>query len=657
MNDASVDAKPSQEFRPILTSLWFRLIALGIAGLLFAEALRISGQFRGWTYYLSSAEVAFEILVRLVFAALAGIVAGSILTAIVAPFLSHFQSSRQRIVEWTTNVVVIVVLFLDTRFAMTALIKSWQLSVGHRTMLGLLTIHFLIFVVVLCIPRSRKEVLTSIDGFLGEKMTRRTAIATVAATVGVVATEFALSQTSPVLKAVLGAQRPKSNFLLISFDALAAEDLSVYGYRLPTSPNIEAFGRNSTVFENFYSASTFTTSSIATMLTGVYPSEHFVYQLSGRLRAQDVDRSLLHQLREGGFATGAFVSSPYAYYLVESMKHEYNFLPQPVFQPGGLQYLWSATSPLHQHSGFGNRMDEYNDLMLTWNTAGGLPMDLLHRYPTVESFAQAESILDKLPEGFFLWLHVMTPHSPYRPDAASQGTFIPNSEFLKFENEDDDGVQRWTPHYAPDQQRQVDQRRLAYDEFVLTADRAFGSFMSAVEKSGKLSNTTVVLTADHGESFEGGIYQHENRYMTRPEIHIPLIIRTPNQQQGRRIAFAADQTALAPTILELAGQPVPSSMRGQSLTKWLNSDSSGEGEGLAFCQHLQDNSIFKPLRHGTVGVIDGQYQYVVFLNTQEGALRPLKQAQFWNLNDTSADPARAQALRAAIYSRFPEIVR
>ena len=501
MNDASVDAKPSQEFRPILTSLWFRLIALGIAGLLFAEALRISGQFRGWTYYLSSAEVAFEILVRLVFAALAGIVAGSILTAIVAPFLSHFQSSRQRIVEWTTNVVVIVVLFLDTRFAMTALIKSWQLSVGHRTMLGLLTIHFLIFVVVLCIPRSRKEVLTSIDGFLGEKMTRRTAIATVAATVGVVATEFALSQTSPVLKAVLGAQRPKSNFLLISFDALAAEDLSVYGYRLPTSPNIEAFGRNSTVFENFYSASTFTTSSIATMLTGVYPSEHFVYQMSGRLRAQDVDRSLLHQLREGGFATGAFVSSPYAYYLVESMKHEYNFLPQPVFQPGGLQYLWSATSPLHQHSGFGNRMDEYNDLMLTWNTAGGLPMDLLHRYPTVESFAQAESILDKLPEGFFLWLHVMTPHSPYRPDAASQGTFIPNSEFLKFENEDDDGVQRWTPHYAPDQQRQVDQRRLAYDEFVLTADRAFGSFMSAVEKSGKLSNTTVVRNGGSRRKF------------------------------------------------------------------------------------------------------------------------------------------------------------
>ena len=48
-----------------------------------------------------------------------------------------------------------------------------------------------------------------------------------------------------------------------------------------------------------------------------------------------------------------------------------------------------------------------------------------------------------------------------------------------------------------------------------TADRAFGSFMSTLEKSGRLSNTTVIVTGDHGESFEGGIYQHENKNMTR----------------------------------------------------------------------------------------------------------------------------------------------
>jgi arylsulfatase A-like enzyme len=143
--------------------------------------------------------------------------------------------------------------------------------------------------------------------------------------------------------------------------------------------------------------------------------------------------------------------------------------------------------------------------------------------------------------------------------------------------------------------------------------------------------------------------------VTRPVIHTPLVIRKPGQQRSARVAFTADQTALAPTILELAGQPKPDWMRGQSLAGWLNRDGQGEGEGLAFCQYLETNSVFKPLHHGTVGVIDGRDQYVLDLDTQKGALRPLKEAQIWNLDRTGENPARAEALRAAIYSRFPDL--
>ena len=99
----------------------------------------------------------------------------------------------------------------------------------------------------------------------------------------------------------------------------------------------------------------------------------------------------------------------------------------------------------------------------------------------------------------------------------------------------------------------MNQRRLRYDEFIATADRAFGLFMTDLENSRKLQNTTVMFSADHGESFEGGVYQHSSPYQTRPVIHIPLIIRTPGQQDSRTVSVTADQTSLAPTILELAG--------------------------------------------------------------------------------------------------------
>jgi hypothetical protein len=96
---------------------------------------------------------------------------------------------------------------------------------------------------------------------------------------------------------------------------------------------------------------------------------------------------------------------------------------------------------------------------------------------------------------------------------------------------------------------------------------------------------------------------------------------------------------------------------GQSLVAWLNRDSQGEGEGLAFCQFLERNSVFKPLHHGTVGVIDGRYQYVLDLDTQKGTLRPLSEAQIWNLDRSAENPALAEKLRAAICRRFPELVQ
>ncbi len=643
------------DFRSTGLLVWLRMSALAIVGLAFAEALVLAtGKAQGWTFYLTTSEVIFEVAVRLIFAALVGIALGTLCTAALAPFLWYFNSSRQRIAEWATRAAVVLVVFLDSRFALTILIKSWWSNHGPRFTTALLTAHFLAFVVALCIPRARRELVTSLDGVLGEKVTRRTAIATVAGTAALVATEFVLSKTAPMVKAALVSQRPKSNFVLITFDALCAEDMSLYGYKLPTAPNIDAFARDATLFTNFFSASTFTTPGIGVILTGVYPSESYIYGLSGQVPAANVEKTLPHLMRAGGYATGAFLSNPWAYYLAKSVENDFDVLPEPIFQKGGMQHLWDATKPLHQDSGIGSRINEYFELETMWDFVAGSPPAPSFRYRAAASFEHAREVLAKLPDGFFLWVHVLTPHSPYLPDPEDQGRFIPEAELRSFEGEP---WSHWKPTYSRDQQGEVDRHRLAYDEFILTADRAFGAFMSDLENSGKMQDTTVIVSADHGESFEGGVYQHQSAYQTRPVIHIPLIIRTAGQRESRTVSVAADQTALAATILELAGQPRPEWIRGQSLVGWLNGDGQGEGEGLAFCQYLERNSIFKPLRHGTVGVIDGRYQYVLDLETQKGTLRPLNEAQFWNLDRTAENPERTEALHAAIYARFPDLPR
>jgi membrane-anchored protein YejM (alkaline phosphatase superfamily) len=197
-----------------------------------------------------------------------------------------------------------------------------------------------------------------------------------------------------------------------------------------------------------------------------------------------------------------------------------------------------------------------------------------------------------------------------------------------------------------------------YFACVAKMDEIMGTLRKTLTETGLEKNTILAFLSDHACHFK----TRNSEYKRSPHessIHIPLIVRTPGQQESRRIALTADQTSLPPTILELAGQPRPDWMRGQSLVQWLNRDGQGDGEGRAFCQFLEKNSLFKPLRHGTVGVIDGrsQYQYVLDLDTQKGSLRPLKEAQIWNLDRTADNPVLAKALRTAIYSRFPELVQ
>ena len=240
-------------------------------------------------------------------------------------------------------------------------------------------------------------------------------------------------------------------------------------------------------------------------------------------------------MRASGYATGAFVSNPFAYYFTRDLENGFN-VPAGASLPAG----WTAAivgcdRTVRQDSGIGSRMAEYWDLESVWNYLGRMPHNLSIRLRPEVSFEQARQVLAKLPDGFFLWIHVMAPHNPYLPDRADRGRFLPDAELRTY------GRRILRSLVAllslPDQQSQVDQRRLRYDEYIATADRAFGAFVSELEHSGKLGDTTVIVSSDHGESFEGGVYQHSSPGYGSARHPHSSIIRTPGQRDktdGRR---------------------------------------------------------------------------------------------------------------------------
>src|SRR5262245_4356861 len=64
------------------------------------------------------------------------------------------------------------------------------------------------------------------------------------------------------------------NVVLISVDTLRADHVGAYGYTRPTTPNIDELARRAVVFNDAVSQSSWTRPAHASMLTGLYPSEH-----------------------------------------------------------------------------------------------------------------------------------------------------------------------------------------------------------------------------------------------------------------------------------------------------------------------------------------------------------------------------------------------
>src|SRR5690606_17539292 len=127
---------------------------------------------------------------------------------------------------------------------------------------------------------------------------------------------------------------------------------------------------------------------------------------------------------------------------------------------------------------------------------------------------------------------------------------------------------RWGRRFAdPDMyQRTVKD----YYRLITGIDREVGNMIALLREKGLEENTVVIYTSDNG--FYLGEFGLAGKWFTHePSIRVPLIIRDGRGGAGSgrvesRIALNID---IAPTILELAGIPIPPAMQGRSLVPLL----------------------------------------------------------------------------------------
>jgi arylsulfatase A-like enzyme len=458
------------------------------------------------------------------------------------------------------------------------------------------------------------------------------------------------ASTEPARRARAKSTSP--NIVMVTFDAMCAEDMSLYGYRLPTTPNIDALAQTSFAFSNYYAASTFTTPCVVSTLTGRYPSSTHVYHYGGRLLGESALQTFPHVLRAAGYTTAASVANPGAHPACLGFGRDFDDLPPPpindfVAREAAARFH-SAT--LADDIAFAGRIAPYLLEQVSPQWFGQTHSD----FPPELSLRQASRILDRLDgqhDPFFLWVHFYAPHFPYLPEPPFLKRFLPSEE-LRTHTDFAKLFDLIGYNYSASKQPDIDRARLRYNEWMAEADDVFGRLMMRLRGSGHFDNTAVIVSADHGESFQGGYAGHGGPRQLRPILHVPLVMHFPGQTQAHRIATIADQTALAPTILEIADLRRPDWMEGHSLGAAMRGESSAQPE-LAFTQYFEPNSAFKPITRGTVGVIDGQHQYVFDVARKTGALYALDEAQEQKVDRSQIDPQTSADLHGDLERRFP----
>jgi arylsulfatase A-like enzyme len=319
-------------------------------------------------------------------------------------------------------------------------------------------------------------------------------------------------------------------------DTLRADHLSCYGYTGGTTPRIDGLARDGLRFANAFSQASWTRPSVATILTGLYPSSHGAVHKADAL--PDRVDTLAEQLQRGGYRTVGFANNA-------------NVSPVFNFQQGFDEYRYLAPDLFFHADEQAAQLALYNGLRLVRERFLARRVDVRNYYHPAEDVSEAvRRWLDGGGAGaqpFFLFLHYMDPHDPYMAHPF-----------------DGEGYARVANPNPP--AGLAEQYRRLYDGEIAYLDVHLGALFDELEKRGLYDKTLVVLTADHGEEFQehGGWWHGTTLY--DEQVQVPLIVKPAGRAGGGRLVEElATSLDVAPTILAAAGLPRPDTLQGHAL--------------------------------------------------------------------------------------------
>ena len=338
--------------------------------------------------------------------------------------------------------------------------------------------------------------------------------------------------------------------LLLVLDSVRHDRVSLFGHSRETTPSLDAFAEGATVFENAYAPASWTLPSHSSMFTGLFPSEHGVTNGFADETAQLPEEvtPLAERLSKRGYRTAGFSNNPW----VGSVSG---------LDRGFDEYVeWDLRIGRDSGSGIHRPRDRlYSNVHTGLGYAARQPAFLIkRRFFTSNLVDRAVRWLEWTAEDdrpTFTFLNLMEAHSPYFPprsafrelDLDSPGPIEPrllNTKLLAYVLGKAD--------LSPERRQRVLEY---YDASLRYQDRKLDRLLDTLRRTGRFDDTLVIVCSDHGKTL--GEYDRNGappHYVRDINTDVPLVVKTPGQEDDERIVDPAELVGIHDLILD-GGSP------------------------------------------------------------------------------------------------------
>jgi arylsulfatase A-like enzyme len=301
------------------------------------------------------------------------------------------------------------------------------------------------------------------------------------------------------------SERP-ARIVFVLLDTVRADHLAPYGHARDTMPFLSQLAAKGVVFENVWAPSSWTPSSMASIFTGLWVNQHGVligYRATRKALKEGADQLQLNRIPKA-----------------------LPTLPEVMKGAGYRTYGAADNVNIGRPMGFARGFDRF------MMRSHGAVRDRVAKWK--DELARHGS--------YFLYLHYMEAHGPYREPAQAGRS-------------------------------QIDLNVDLYEKALALLDSELRSHLEALDLTGP--GSFVVITADHGEEFwDHGGTGHDNQ-VYEELLRVPLIIYAPGLLQPGRVSTPVTTIDILPTLREVAQAPPSPRDQGVSLLKTLRGEVRG----------------------------------------------------------------------------------